>query len=496
MSAKQDISQDTDLEHNPAQAETKPTSPSKQDFVAIFTVVFLPMFLAAVDQTLLATATPSIVKDLGGLQSASWIAIGYLLAGAATVPIYGWMGDRFGRRNMLMFALVVFSIGSAVAGLADSMLTLVIGRVIQGIGGGGLMSLSQALIGELIPPRERARFQGYFSSLFALSSVSGPVIGGLVVTHLSWPWLFWANIPLAAYAIYRLRRLPVKKFSGEARKVDWWGLMLFPICMTLMIYWLSSGGHEFDWQSVESFWVIGISLSFALILAVQQRKTSVSFLPLELLKRREIHVPLTSSFLFAACLFAMIFFLPIYLQLGLGANAAYSGLLLLPLTTGIITGSYITGKLIAKTGVPKPIPVVGMSITSIGFVLLGISTPSPTLTGGLGLLCGLGLGTVMPSTQILIQTVAGKANLGRITAMASLGRSLGAAVGTALFGTLTYSLIPGFDATSTIETLLTGPKDVIINAFQTGFLVAGGVAFLCVLNAARAPRVSLDDYKF
>ncbi|MGB2079533.1 MAG: MFS transporter, partial [Vibrio sp.] len=386
--------------------------------------------------------------------------------------------------------------GSVIAALANSMLVLVIGRVVQGIGGGGLMSLSQALIGELIPPRERARFQGYFSALFALSSVSGPVLGGLMVTYLSWPWLFWMNLPLAAFAIYRLRQMPASKIEKSARKVDWWGLMLFPTCVTLLIFWLSSGGHEFAWNSELSFIILGISLVVAIVFAIQQVRTRESFLPLGLLAKPEIHIPLTSSFLFAACLFALIFFLPIYLQLGLGANAATSGLLLLPVTTGIITGSYITGKCIARTGVPKPLPVVGMSITTCALIALGLITPSPLVTGGLGMLCGLGLGSVMPSTQILIQTIAGKANLGRITSMASLCRSLGAAVGTALFGTLTYSLIPGFDASSTIESLLTGPRSVIIDAFQTGFLVAGGVAFICVLNAARAPRICLDDYKF
>lgn len=487
------------LSQPPAQdtsSQSSPTLASKQDFVAIFSVVFLPMFLAAVDQTLLATATPAIVHDLGGLQSAAWIAIGYLLAGAATVPIYGWMGDRFGRKNMLMVALGIFTIGCIIAALSHSMLMLVIGRVVQGIGGGGLMSLSQALIGELIPPRERARFQGYFSALFALSSVSGPVIGGLVVTYLSWPWLFWANLPLAGFAIYRLRKLPAVKIEKSTRHIDWWGLMLFPCSVTLLIYWLSSGGHEFAWQSSFSFILLGVIFIIACIFAIQQIKTRESFLPLALLVKPEIHIPLMSSFLFAACLFAIIFFLPIYLQLGLGTNAAMSGLLLLPLTSGIIMGSYITGKRIAKTGIPKPLPVAGMSLTTCGLCLLGLIEPSPLLTAILGLLCGVGLGSVMPSTQLLIQTIAGKANLGRITSMAALCRSLGAAVGTALFGSLTYAQIPGFDANSTIESLLTGDKQVIIDAFQTGFLVAGGVAFICVLNAARAPRISLDDYKF
>lgn len=467
---------------------------SKKDFLGIFTMVFVPMFLAAVDQTLLAAATPAIAQDLGNIQAASWIAIGYLLAGAASVPIHGWLGDRYGRRNVLIAALVIFSIGSIVAALAETMGMLVAGRVIQGIGGGGLMSLSQALIGELVPPRQRARFQGYFAAMFALASVSGPVLGGVVVNYFTWHWLFWINLPIAAFAIYRLSALKQSAVLAKSTNVDWWGLLLFPLTTTAIIYWLSSGGHEFAWKSMTSYQFLIAIAVLSMVFIFQQSRTQHSFLPLTLLARKEIHIPLISSFLFAACMFALVFFLPIYLQLGLGANAAVSGLLLLPLTAGMISGAYITGKTIAKTGVPKWMPVIGMSIATCGFVLLGMLEPSKYLTGGLGLVCGLGLGTVMPSTQILIQTVGGKANLGRVTAMASLCRSLGASVGTALFGTLTYSLIPGFSSHGAIADLFVGPKEPIIQAFQTGFLVAGGLAFITMLNALRAPRIHLDDY--
>lgn len=467
---------------------------SRKDFLGIFTMVIVPMFLAAIDQTLLAAATPTIAQELGGIQVASWIVIGYLLAGAASVPIHGWLGDRYGRRNILIAALLIFSVGSVVAALSSSMTMLIAGRVIQGVGGGGLMSLSQALIGELVPPRQRARFQGYFSSMFALASVSGPVVGGVIVSYFSWHWLFWANLPIAAFAVYRLCQLKQPDIPPKSRTIDWWGLLLFPITTTVIIYWLSSGGNEFSWQSITSYQLLGAIFILSMVFIFQQSRTQDSFLPLALLARKEIHIPLISSFLFAACMFALVFFLPIYLQLGLGANAAMSGLLLLPLTAGIIIGAYTTGKTIARTGVPKWMPVIGMSIATCGFVLLGLLEPSKYLTGILGLVCGLGLGSVMPSTQILIQTVGGKANLGRVTAMASLCRSLGASVGTALFGALTYSLIPNFSSDSTIADLLMGPRAPIIHAFQIGFLVAGGLAFVTVLNALRAPRIHLDDY--
>jgi len=180
---------------------------SVRDFLQLFSGVMLPMFLAAVDQTLLATATPAIAADLGGLRDTSWIAIGYLLASTVMVPLYGRLGDRYGRRDLLLAALGGFIVGSLACGLAQSLPQLVVARMLQGLGGGGLMVMAQALIGELVPPRQRARFQGYFAAVFTLASVSGPVLGGLVVTHASWRWLFWVNVPLGLFAAWRLSLL-------------------------------------------------------------------------------------------------------------------------------------------------------------------------------------------------------------------------------------------------------------------------------------------------
>jgi MFS family permease len=252
-----------------SQSDTAAQLVSKKNFLHIFSIVFLPMFLAAVDQTLLATATPAIVNELGAMHLASWIIIGYLLAMAASVPIYGWLGDRFNRRNMLIVALVIFSLGSVISALAQSMTILVVGRVIQGLGGGGLMSLSQALIGEFVPPRQRARFQGYFASLFAVASIGGPVIGGFVVTYLSWQWLFWVNIPVTIFAVSRLMSLTITKSTLHKGKIDWTGLILFPIMMTSLIYWLTSGGHGFGWLSLESIIIISAFMLLTMVFLIE-----------------------------------------------------------------------------------------------------------------------------------------------------------------------------------------------------------------------------------
>src|SRR5439155_18408383 len=210
--------------------------------------------MAAVDQTLLATATPAIAATLGGLRDTSWIAVGYLLASATIVPVYGRLGDVRGRRDLLLVALGVFTVGSIACGVAQSLPQLVAARVLQGLGGGGLMVLSQALIGELVPPRERARFQGYFATVFTAASIGGPVLGGIVVSHVSCRWLFIANLPLAAFAAWRLRQLP--RGTGhrtDDTRADIPGHILFAIGAVSALFWFTSVGHRFGWHSGESF---------------------------------------------------------------------------------------------------------------------------------------------------------------------------------------------------------------------------------------------------
>ncbi len=349
----------------------------KKTFLTIFTTVFLPMFLAAVDQTLLATATPAMVRDLGDMQLSSWIAVGYMLAGAASVPVYGWLGDQYGRKKMLAIALSIFALGSIVCALAVNMPLLVAGRIVQGLGSGGLMSLSQALIGELVPPRQRARFQGYFASLFALASIGGPVLGGVIVTYLTWHWLFWINLPLVGFALYRLSKLKSTQEKASKARIDVFGLILFPSLMTVIIYWLSAGGHYFAWNSSMSFILLGLFALLVALFVTQQQRVKQSFLPLTLLAKREIHIPLISTFLFASCLFALVFFLPIFLQVGLGVSVAQSGMLMIPLSAGVICGSFITGKVISRTGVPKWVPVCGMSVSFGGIFQLGDAGSEP-----------------------------------------------------------------------------------------------------------------------
>src|SRR4051812_37437343 len=267
------------------------------------------MFMAAVDQTLLATATPAIAATLGGLRDTSWIAVGYLLASATIVPVYGRLGDLRGRRELLLVALGVFALGSAACGLAQSLPQLVAARVLQGLGGGGLMVLCQALIGELVPPRERARFQGYFATVFTAASIGGPVLGGIVVSHVSWRWLFFANLPLIAFAAWRLTRLPrgTGHRKAEARS-DIPGHILFAIGAVSALFWFPSVGHRFGWHSGESFGLVVLAAASLTALVWHERRHVSPFLPLDLLRERTIGLSTVVVLLFASCLFAVVFF--------------------------------------------------------------------------------------------------------------------------------------------------------------------------------------------
>ena len=465
---------------------------TRAQFLNIFVSVFLPMLLAAVDQTLLATATPVIAADLGGLRDASWIAVAYLLAAATIVPVYGRLGDQRGKREMLLWALGVFVIGSIACGAAQSMPQLVAARVMQGLGGGGLMMLSHALIGELIPPMERVKFQGWFALVFATASMGGPVIGGIVVSHVSWRWLFAANIPLVAFAAWRLTKLPPgEKHPRKHGGTDIPGQLSFAVGCLSLLFWLTSGGHRFAWTSASS---IGLALTAVLaigFLAWHEPRHPAPFFPIELLRIKTIRLSSILVLIFAACMFSVIFFLPIYLQVGHRVSAQVSGFLLLPVTAGQIIAAMLAARILRATGKGHAIPVAGMSVTSAGLLLLGLLPPSMPLIIGLGFMTGLGLGTVMPVNQVVVQTVAGRAKLAAVSATTSLARSTGGAAGAALFGALVFAMIPDVDRHTIVQQAATLDLHAVVRAFHRGFLCAAAVAAIGAFIASRIPKMRL-----
>jgi EmrB/QacA subfamily drug resistance transporter len=467
---------------------------SRAEFLNLFAAVFLPMFMGAVDQTLLATATPAIAESLGGLRDSSWIAVGYLLASATIVPVYGRFGDLRGRRNVLLAALGVFTLGSLACGVAQTLPQLLAARVLQGLGGGGLMTLSQALIGELVPPRERMRFQGYFALMFTCASIGGPVIGGFVVSHTSWRWLFFANLPLAAFAAWRLSRLPQgERHVAAAPGRDVPGHLLFAVGAVSTLFWLTSVGHRFAWSSLESIGLLVLALVTVSSLVWHENRHRSPFLPIDLLRERTIALSTLLTAMFASCLFAIVFFLPIYLQLGHHVSAQASGFLLLPVTAGMVTAAMLASRLLGRTGEAHWIPVSGMSITAASLFLLALLPSNLTLIITLGFFTGLGLGAVMPVNQVVVQTVAGRHRLGAVMALIGLARATGGAAGAALFGAVVFALIPPeIDRQALAKASASGVEiGSIVDAFHRAFLFAAVVAGLAAFTASRIPRVKL-----
>jgi len=465
----------------------EPPAPGRQQFLTLFTAVMLPMFLAAVDQTLLATATPHMAAELGGLADTAWIAVGYLLAATVTAPLYGRLGDRHGRRRMLLVALAVFTLGSLACALAPGMTGLILARALQGLGGGGLMVLSQALIGEIVAPRHRPRYQGYFAGVFTVSSVGGPVLGGLVVNHASWRWLFFANLPLCLLAAWRVSRLP--RTGGMApppeAPMDLAGVLLFALTACSALLWFSFVGHRFALVSPTSAALMGSALGCGVVLWLQQRRHPAAFLPLDIVRLPGAGWVCASVLVFAGTLFALVFLLPIYLQAAQGASAAQAGLQLLPLTGGLVVGALINGRLTARSGRVGRTPPYGMAVAAFALAGLAVAPPSAagfTLVAGC---CGLGLGMVMPNAQLAIQVLAGRARLGAAAALIALTRSLGAALGTAAFGGLLFVLLRPDGAGAGLSLQGRAPEQ-IAHAFHLAF---GALAVFVALGAWAASRV-------
>ncbi len=476
----------------PATAAAPAERVTTRQFLQLFSAVMLPMFLAVGDQTLLATATPSIAAELGGLRDTTWIALGYMIAMTVTAPLYGRMGDRYGRRDTLLVAMALFATGSLACGLAPNLGVLVAARALQGLGGGGLIVLSQAMVGELVPPRERARFQGYFATNFSLASIGGPIIGGLVVHHASWRWLFLANVPLCLLAAWRVLRLPQSADPAVNPLADAPGAVLFAAAAGVTLAWVSFAGHRFAWLSAPSLAMVLGAAALWWALVARESRHAEPFLPVELLRDPSIAAMAFTVICFGATMFSIVFFLPIYLQLAQGSNPSESGLLLLPVTIGIVVGSTTTGRLIARSGHPNAMPVAGLILAGAALGLLALLPLQRTLLAVLGFFGGIGLGTVMPTAQVVVQSLAGRARLGAAAAVVTLSRATGAAIGTAAFGAVIFALLPGNDpARMSALARQAVPDPAVPFAFRVGFGCAALVALGGAFAASRLRRIKL-----
>jgi EmrB/QacA subfamily drug resistance transporter len=428
-----------DQSHSPS----GPAHSQHPPFFTVFPAIMLPMFLAVVDQTIVATALPAIAASTGQVERTSWVVVAYLIAATIAAPIYGRLGDAFDRRRMMYVALAIMIGASLICAVAPNIEVLTLGRVVQGLGGGGLMTLSQALIGEAIPPRERARYQGYLASIAVCANSFGPIVGGLMTEHFGWRSIFLINVPISLIAVVLIWRLPSRTAERAPWRADPIGLVLFTVFVVTTLLALERA-QRVDLAALPlaaALFVAGAASLWLLI--AQENRAPSPLIPIALLRRPEIW----RSDALAAChggaLVSLITFLPIYLQVVRGESPSTTGVLLVPLTVGIGTGSLVTGRLVSKTGLTTVFPIFGLIVITLDMVALALWASKLSLTemGVLMLWNGLFTGTVMGVVQVTVQAASGPARLGEAAASVQFSRSIGAAFGTAIVAAVLFAVL-------------------------------------------------------
>jgi EmrB/QacA subfamily drug resistance transporter len=415
--------------------EARPTGAA---LYTIFGALMLGMFLAALDQTIVSTALPTIVGDLGGLNHLSWVVTSYLVATTASTPLYGKLGDLYGRKRLFAAAIVIFLTGSVLSGAAQTFSELIAFRALQGVGAGGLMVGAQAIIADIVPPRERGRYMGIIGSVFAVSSVAGPLLGGFFVDSLSWRWVFYVNVPIGALALLVvITRLHLPRRRTD-HAVDWLGFALLTaavVCLILLTTW---GGAEYAWTSAT---IIGLGVAtvlLALAFVWQERRAEEPIMPPRLFSSKVFDVASGLGFLVGVAMFGALTFLPLYLQVVRGASPTTSGLLLVPLMAGLLTASILSGRWISAHGRYKAFPIVGSAVLVAGMALLtqlDVGT-SKVLAGLYMVVIGIGIGLFMQVIVLVVQNDAQPQDIGAATSAATFFRSIGGSVGVAIFGAI------------------------------------------------------------
>ena len=406
--------------------------------IVIFSGLMLGMVLAALDQTIVATALPTIVSELGGLDSLAWVVTSYMLATTVSTPLYGKLGDLLGRKRLFQVAIAIFVAGSVLCAMAGSMFTLIIFRGIQGVGAGGLIVLGQGIIADVVSPRERGRYQGIFGAFFGASSIAGPLLGGFFTDHLSWRWVFLINLPLGALALaVTTSVLPPSPRRAQVR-IDYAGAALLSGAITLVVLITTWGGNEHEWGSSL---IVGLALGAAVLTAAfvaVERRTREPILPLHLFRIRTFTLSSGIALLVGTAMFGVMAFLPLFLQTVNGASATDSGLLLTPLMLGFLGASILAGRSVTRTGRYRRFPIAGTIIASFGMLLLSTldASSSQLQSAAFMLVCGIGLGLTMQLIVLATQNAVPMADLGVATSSVNFFRAIGGSIGVALLGAL------------------------------------------------------------
>ncbi|MGZ4309187.1 MAG: MDR family MFS transporter [Gaiellaceae bacterium] len=447
--------------------------------LAIYSGLMVTLLLAALDQTIVATALPRVVSDLGGISQYSWVFTAYMLGSTVTVPLYGKLGDAHGRKPLFIVAITIFLIGSALCGLAQNMVELVVFRAIPGVGAGGLFPLTLAMVGMIVPPRDRGRYQGLIGSVFAAASIIGPLVGGFIVDNFSWRWIFYVNLPVGGLAlVVILATMPRRPYKQE-HSIDWLGASVLAAGTTALLLGLVWGGRDYPWASPQVLGALGVAGVLLAAFAFVERQVREPILPFELLHNQTVASSVACMGLVGAAMFGTISFVPLFVQGVIGTSATSSGVVLTPFMLGAVCTSFISGQIVSRTGRYRPNTLIGPVVLGIGLLLLGrmgVNTTNGEAARNM-VIAGIGLGMMMQIFVLSVQNSVPRRAMGTATALTQFSRSIGATFGVTLMGVIVNQQLPaGVEGQGTvIHRLPAAGRLALANALHPAFLAAAGL---------------------